>query len=214
MPLARRTTLAPVSASPRLDALHVRGLRGALRGPFDLDVEAGAIVGLAGPSGSGKSTLLRMIADLDPSTGSVALGTVSRETMPAPTWRRAVTYVPALAAFWAETAAEHVSDRSALGALLPALGLDPAMLDAPLIRLSTGERQRIALLRALVQNPRFLLLDEPTSGLDAETARAAEALLHERAAAGMGILFVSHDEAQLARVASRQLRLTAAGALR
>ncbi len=198
---------------PAAVTLSVRALQGALRGPFDLDVVSGSIVGIAGPSGSGKSVLLRMLADLDPSTGRVALGDVLRENMSAPAWRRAITYVAAGAAFWADTVGEHFDDLPALRALLPSLALDPALVDAPVARLSTGERQRIALLRALVQHPRFLLLDEPTSGLDGASALAVESLLRERAAQGTGVVLVSHDEAQLARLVDRQLRMSRTGEL-
>lgn len=193
--------------------LRVRGIASALRGPFDLDVAAGEIVGIAGPSGSGKSLLLRMIADLDPNTGSVALGATSRAAVPAPSWRRAVTYVAAEPAFWADTVAEHFASEDALRALLPEVGLGPSIATATIARLSTGERLRVALLRALVQSPRFLLLDEPTSGLDGATALVVEAVLRARADRGVGIVVVSHDAAQLARLASRQLRMSSEGQL-
>ncbi len=194
--------------------LLVRGVASALRGPYDLDVQPGEIVGIAGPSGSGKSLLLRMIADLDPNTGSVAIGATPRESVAAPIWRRAVTYVAAESAFWADTVSEHFADVAVLHALLPEVGLDDSMASATIARLSTGERLRIALLRALVQRPRFLLVDEPTSGLDGATARAIEATLRAHAARGLGIVIVSHDEAQLERLTCRQLRMSSAGQLR
>ena len=81
-------------------------------------------------------------------------------------------------------------------------------------RLSTGEGQRLSLVRALVQSPRVLLLDEPTAALDPEAAAAVEALLHERLANGLILVFVSHDRAQARRLARRCLRFDKGGANR
>jgi ABC-type lipoprotein export system ATPase subunit len=74
-------------------------------------------------------------------------------------------------------------------------------------RLSTGERQRLALLRALGPENRVLLLDEPTSGLDAENTGLVEALLRGRLSLGTAILLVTHDPEQATRMASRHLEV-------
>lgn len=74
-------------------------------------------------------------------------------------------------------------------------------------RLSTGERQRLALVRALVLHPRVLLLDEPTSGLDSETTKAVEQVIGECLKTGIGVLWVTHDPAQARRMAERCLFL-------
>jgi ABC-type lipoprotein export system ATPase subunit len=81
-----------------------------------------------------------------------------------------------------------------------AIGLAADLIDAPVARLSTGERQRLALVRALIQAPRFLLLDEPTSALDTATTLTVEALLQEARAQGIGLLVVTHDPAQADRL--------------
>ncbi|PIK71519.1 hypothetical protein CS379_18905, partial [Methylobacterium frigidaeris] len=78
-------------------------------GPFDLALAPGEACAVTGPSGAGKSVLLRMIADLDPSEGRVSLDGIDREAMPAPLWRRQVTYLAAEPGWWAETVAEHFS---------------------------------------------------------------------------------------------------------
>ena len=74
----------------------------------------------------------------------------------------------------------------------------------PADRLSTGERQRLGLLRAIVQNPRVLLLEEPTSALDPEATAKVEGVLREKLDAGVIIIMVTHDAAQAKRLAHRQ----------
>lgn len=71
-------------------------------------------------------------------------------------------------------------------------------------RLSTGERQRMALLRAMVQSPKVLLLDEPTSALDPEVTAKVENLIHEKVEGGASVIMVTHDKAQATRMSSRR----------
>ena len=187
--------------------LKIRGLTRPGLAPVALDLAPGEAMALLGPSGSGKTLLLRAIADLDPNEGEVALAGTSREAMPAPAWRRLVTYLAAEPGWWAARPAEHFADPEAARALLPDLRLAPEMLERPLSELSTGERHRIALVRVLVQAPKILLLDEPSSGLDQETTRALEAVLRKRLEAGAAIVFSTHDEALAGRLAARHLRM-------
>jgi ABC-type iron transport system FetAB ATPase subunit len=178
-------------------------------GPFELSVAPGECVGIAGPSGAGKSVFLRMIADLDPHVGTARLGDACREAMPAPRWRRLVTYLAAESGWWADTVGAHFADAARAAALLAALRLPADALGWPVARLSSGERQRLALIRALVQEPRALLLDEPTSALDPEATAAVEALLRGALAGGASIVLVSHDPRQAERMAGRRFRMEA-----
>jgi len=86
------------------------------------------------------------------------------------------------------------------------------LLQQPVTHLSSGERQRLALLRVLANRPRVLLLDEPTANLDADNTRRVEQLitdyLNEQQAAA---LWISHDGAQCDRIASRTLQFSAGG---
>ena len=197
--------------SPLPPSLIVENLKGLVGGPFTFTADAGRCLGIVGASGVGKSLLLRMLADLDESTGVVRLGEATRESMPAPAWRRKVTYLAAEAGWWADTAAAHLTDLVAARALMPELDLAARLLDAPLAQLSTGERQRLALLRALVQQPSFLLLDEPSSALDQVNTSLLEALLTRQMATGLGVVMVSHDVALARRLSDRVLELTREG---
>jgi ABC-type multidrug transport system ATPase subunit len=201
--------LSPVGAAlcwpPKLEdgvMLRVNGLRTKAGGPADLDLAAGEIVALRGPSGAGKSLILRAIADLDPVEGEISLDGTARDRIPAPEWRRRAALVPAESGWWADGVREHFGSDVDTG-LLEALGLDPAALDWEVRRLSTGERHRLAIARALALKPQVWLLDEPTAALDAEATARVERLLEAERSRGAAILLVTHDPAQAARLADR-----------
>ena len=192
-------------------ALVVNELRSEFAGPFDLNLGAGACAAITGPSGSGKSLFLRMIADLDPNQGKVWLNGTERTSIAAPEWRRKATYVSAESGWWADTVIEHFArnTRSEVTGLAARLGLHADLLDASIARLSTGEKQRLALVRALLLYPPVLLLDEPTGPLDEESVTKVEALLRERMTAGTSILLVTHDANQAERLGDQRYRMAA-----
>ena len=185
--------------------LTVRGLTRPGLGPVDFEIADGECVVLSGPSGAGKTLLLRALADLDPAAGRITLNGIARDDVPGPEWRRRLAYVAAEAAWWNDLAGDHFDDAAAARRALAGLGLGTAIMEKPVALLSTGERQRLALLRALVLKPSAMLLDEPTSALDADNAGRVEAMLAERRAAGAALLIVTHDARQARRVATRQL---------
>jgi ABC-type iron transport system FetAB ATPase subunit len=192
-------------------ALLVKELRSEFAGPFELTLGAGACAAITGPSGSGKSLFLRMIADLDPNQGEVWLHGIERASLPAPEWRKRATYVSAESGWWADTVIEHfaVNKRSEVAALAARLGVHADLLDASISRLSTGEKQRLSLVRALLRSPPVLLLDEPTGPLDEESVVRVEALLQERMATGTSIVLVTHDPNQAERLGHQRYRMAA-----
>ncbi len=189
--------------------LRIVNLRSRLAGPFDLALAAGECLAVTGPSGAGKSLFLRMIADLDPNEGEVFLEDVERRTLPAPIWRRKVVYNSAEPGWWHERIADHFPGETLAfaRALAPRLALAPPLLDGSVVQLSTGERQRLALIRALALDSPVLLLDEPTGALDEESTRLVEDVLHERLDAGVSMAMVTHSVAQAGRLGHRQLRM-------
>ncbi len=187
--------------------LRLKGLRSAIAGPFDLDVAAGECVAVVGPSGSGKSLLLRLIADLDPGEGEAFLDGRPRAGFPAPAWRRRVAYAAAEPGWWAEGVAAHFSDLAAAKALVGELGIASNLLDGTVRRLSTGERQRLALVRTLLAEPDVLLLDEPTAALDSDSVTRTERLLRQWLASGVAIVLVTHDTALASRLGDRKFAM-------
>lgn len=186
----------------RLDSLRIHDV-----GPVSLHVDGGACLGLSGPSGAGKTLLMRAIADMEPHGGRVYLDGTEQRQVPAPDWRRQVAFLPAESMWWFDTVGEHFSNSDASG--FERLGLDPGILGWPVSRLSTGERQRLALLRLLQNGPCLLLLDEPTANLDSENTARVEALVcGYREETGAGVLWIGHRQDQLRRVARRLLGLS------
>jgi ABC-type iron transport system FetAB ATPase subunit len=171
-----------------------------------LDIAPGEIVCLTGPSGSGKTRLLRAIVDLEPHAGNARLGEVARESIPAHEWRRQVMLVPAESQWWADTVGEHFCHP--MTDALAALTLPPDAPQWTVTRLSSGEKQRLALIRAASSEPAALLLDEPTANLDAAATERVERWLtgwiRDRR---LPAIWVAHDAGQIRRVADRHLRI-------
>ncbi len=165
---------------------------------ISLEVTAGQCVGLTGPSGAGKTLFLRALADLDPHQGKVWLDGVDRDKVPAPQWRHQMGLLPAESAWWHDTVGPHFENVPPQD--LHALGFEDAVLDWQINRLSSGERQRLALLRLLSNGPRVLLLDEPTANLDADNIARVEAVIERYQKRRQPVtLWVSHDSEQLRR---------------
>lgn len=207
--------------SDRSTASHAR-LAARIRarvGSFSLDVDFasdGPILGVFGASASGKTTLLRALAGLvraEPAEIRVGERVLCRrpggvDERPERRGLALVAQDPLLFPHrsvrenlcWAPRAAERLaSDRGAR--ILAVLRIAP-LLERGVRNLSGGEKQRVALGRALLSDPRLLLLDEPTSALDAELAREVLALLRDvKRELGTPMVFVTHKAAELLALA-------------
>lgn len=172
-----------------------------------LTLPAGQVACLSGPSGSGKSRLLRAVADLEPHDGVISLNGTSQQAIPAHRWRSRVVMVPADSQWWFDDVGSHFPEGA--DPILPsALGFPPEVKGWSVSRLSSGERQRLALWRALSLQPEALLLDEPTANLDNDSTEAIESwLLDEIRSRRIAVLWVAHDPGQIHRVADAHYRI-------
>lgn len=186
--------------------LQIINLVSPIFGRVNLNLSRGECVALSGPSGAGKSRLLRAIADLDYCEGELILNGVARNQLTGPAWRKSVGLLPPESAWWHDQVAPHFENAATLS--LDDLALTSETISWPVSRLSSGERQRLALARLLCNQPIVLLLDEPTANLDPENITRLEKLVGKyRDSTGAAAIWVSHDQEQISRVATRHLHL-------
>jgi tungstate transport system ATP-binding protein len=170
----------------------------------DLRIAAGERVALIGANGSGKSTLLRLLHGLlRPSAGSVLCDGAMRQAMvfQRPFALRASALTNVALGLWLRGTRWARAKEDAMQALAR-VGLAPVALRNART-LSGGQLQRMALARAWGLKPDVLLLDEPTASLDPHAKREVETLMADFAAAGMTLVFASHNLGQVKRLATR-----------
>jgi putative ABC transport system ATP-binding protein len=190
-----------------------------------LSIEKGERVALLGRSGSGKSTLLNLLGALDrPTTGSIRvddrqLDQLNSDEMAAYRLNSVGMVFQAFNLIHTKTAVQNVelpfvfqrrrlSERRAKAlSVLEGVGLKDRALHRP-SELSGGEQERVAVARALANEPSLLLADEPTGNLDSATAREIMTHLMEYSNKNSTtILLVTHDEELASEFAHRTLRL-------
>ncbi len=182
-----------------LNRLDIKHLQRPGLGPIDLSVLGGSCICLSGPSGAGKTLLLRTIADLDRHSGDLSLNGIACQTMAPMQWRSQVGLLTAESYWWGLKVGDHFG--CDIQSFIKQLGFAPTVMDWSVDRLSSGERQRLALLRLLQNQPKVLLLDEPTANLDPANVQRLEALLQDfRINNNAALLWVSHDQRQIQRV--------------
>jgi putative ABC transport system ATP-binding protein len=181
---------------------------------FTAAVPDDGVTAVFGPSGSGKSTMLRLCNRLEVSSaGRVLFRGADVAGLDPLQLRRRVGMAFQRPTPFPGTVAENLrvadpqASESQMQDALARVALTGSWLDRDATALSGGEAQRMCLARTLIARPEVLLLDEPTSSEDAETARVIEQAVRELADTGMSALWVSHDAAQVRRIADRVLRV-------
>lgn len=175
--------------------------------PVRVTAQAGERIAVIGPNGSGKSTLLRALAGIEQGShdGTIAIGGVDLLAAPPASRPRLLSFLPASRDVrWPIPVRDVVAlglprpDPARVEALLARLQLE-VLADRPVDLLSTGERARTLLGRALASRPRLLLLDEPLSNLDPAWVLRTLDLLDKVASEGTAIILALHDLSVLAR---------------
>lgn len=185
-----------------MGSLSLIQFKSHLLDPIDLTLNAGECITLSGPSGSGKTLLLRALADLDPHSGDAQIGEKLQSSMPPSEWRKRVGLLPTDSHWWYPRVDQHLP--AIEKALLYDLGFERDCLEWEISRLSSGERQRLALARLLSNRPEVLLMDEPTANLDSENCQRVEKMVNRyRTEHDCGVLWVSHNLEQRKRVSDR-----------
>jgi lipopolysaccharide export system ATP-binding protein len=193
--------------------LHVaRGGKAILRG-VDIEARAGEVLGVLGPSGAGKSTLFRaLVGEAPPDDGTILVD--GRDVTRWPLWRRAragVGYVPqGPSVLWDLTVRQNLdafrriarTDGGDAVTAATSIGLEHR-LDVRAGELSSGERRRLELARALTRVPRVLVCDEPFAGVDPTGAQRLGDLLAEAARRGAAVILADHHVAEALRVCTR-----------
>ncbi len=187
----------------------------------DLGIREGEILGILGPNGCGKTTLLRNLnKNLEPDGGCILLDGTDLAELPKKTIAQSVAVVPQTNEIsFSFTARDIIAmgrmpfkrlmdpdtreDMEIIDRAIAATGLQD-LQDRRINTMSGGERQRVMIARALVQNPRILLMDEPTLHLDINTQFEALDLVSELAREkGLTVVIVSHDLPMVARYCDR-----------
>ena len=177
-------------------------------------IPAAGITVVAGPSGAGKTTLLRLCNRLEiPDEGTVSYRGQPLDELDPLTLRRRVGMVFQRPTPFPGSVADNLAvahpeaTTGELSTALTRVALDSGLLGQDARSLSGGELQRMCLARTLVTRPETLLLDEPTSALDARPKQVFENTARDLAGQGITIIWVTHDDAQAARVADRIYQL-------
>ena len=176
---------------------------GSRLAPLDLASPGGELIALVGPNGGGKTSLLRALAGVEDTAGTVRIDGESLAGLPEARRRRLLSFLPASREIaWPIAVDDVIGLSGATRGRIDILITDFALhrfVDRPIGSLSTGERARALLARAMATQPRLLLLDEPLSNLDPYWVLRTLDLLRDAAQAGATVMVALHDLALVER---------------
>ena len=191
-------------------AIHLENLRLTVGGKLRLKIEKASLkpdmpTMILGPNGAGKSLLLRVLHGLtSPQTGAIYFpGGLDQRDQQAMVFQRPVllrrSVLENVAFALRARGTDYLRSRETARQWLERAGLGE-LADAPARRLSGGEQQRLAMVRALACDPKLIFLDEPCANLDPRASVQIEHLIKSAVATGVKVIMVTHDQAQARRL--------------
>ena len=185
---------------------------------ISFQIEEGDFVSIVGPSGGGKSTLLKMCCHLkSPSCGTVTYKGEDISKIDVVSLRKEIAYCFQMPYLFGNTVMDNLSfpysirnkkiDMDRIYSLFSIFNMDKDFLNKKILNLSGGEKQRIALIRTLLFEPKVLLLDEVTSALDVENTVIVETVVRDLNKKGVTILWITHNPEQSKKYANKILTL-------
>ncbi|EFR43803.1 ABC transporter ATP-binding protein [Streptococcus pseudoporcinus] len=181
-------------------------------------IDEGDYVSIVGPSGSGKSTLLKLASYLQsPTSGAIIFDGKSLEDYNPIELRQAISYCFQTPHLFGDKVKDNIQfpyeirhlslDQTRVKELFELFKMDLSYLEQDVKKLSGGEKQRIALIRQLLFEPRLLLLDEVTSALDSVNKEIVENVIASLHNKGITILWITHDSSQSKKYANKRLTI-------
>lgn len=185
---------------------------------ISFQVEEGDFISIVGPSGSGKSTLLKLCSHLkSPSSGTITYKGEDISKLDVVNLRKEIAYCFQIPYLFGDTVMDNLSfpysirnkklDMDRINYLFSIFNMDKDFLNKKILNLSGGEKQRVALIRTLLFQPKILLLDEVTSALDVDNTLVAEKVINELNTEGITILWITHNPEQSKKYANKILAL-------